>query len=386
MLSDRTGISLPWGSLTGVRPTKFPLDMYKKMCSDDEIRSFMKRSFFTSDEKIGLSMGIAKRELQILDRLDLNHGFSLYIGIPFCPSRCFYCSFASYPIEKYREKADEYVECLIRDLKILSAERRGKKLCSVYIGGGTPTSLSAALLDRLLGALDSCFDMGSVYEFTVEAGRPDSVDKEKLMILKAYGVSRISINPQTMNDETLRIIGRNHSSKDIKSAFGMAREIGFDNINTDLILGLPNEGGREVSHTFDEIEKLAPESVTVHSLAVKRTAKLNMESELYSGYDMKNTDDLIHLSRARCEEMKLYPYYMYRQKNMKGNFENVGYAKSGREGIYNIIMMEDVQDIAALGAGTVTKTVLPDGKLLRRDSPKDLGLFLGQHGQKNAGQ
>ena len=377
VLSGRTGRQLPWGSLTGVRPTKFPIDMYKKGCTEDEIRAFMRQSFFTSDKKIELSMGIAKRELEILRRLDLKGGFSLYVGIPFCPSRCFYCSFASYPIDRYPHKAEGYIERLIEEMRRIASKRMDSRLCSVYVGGGTPTALSATLLDRLLCALDESFDMGGAYEYTVEAGRPDSLDSEKLEVLRRHRVSRISINPQTMNDDTLRIIGRNHTSQDIKRAFYMAREAGFDNINMDIILGLPDEGIKEVSHTLDEIEALSPESITVHSLAVKRTAKLNMESERYSDYGMVNTGELVELCADRCEEMGCLPYYMYRQKNMKGNLENVGYAKKGREGIYNILMMEDIQDIEAIGAGTVSKTILPSGRIDRRDSPKELELFIG---------
>ncbi len=375
LLSEKTGITLPWGTLTGIRPTKFPMDMFREGRSEEEVFRYMKDSFQTSDVKIKLAGNIAKKELEILKRLDLQSGFSLYIGIPFCPSRCFYCSFASYPADKRAKDMAGYVDCVIRELEEVSRLTKNRRLCSVYVGGGTPTALDEILLDKLLTSLDDLFDMDGVCEYTVESGRPDSITKEKLGVLKRHGVSRICINPQTMNDETLKIIGRKHSAKDIRDSFLLAREMGFDNINMDLILGLPKEGRDEVARTFDEIEKLRPDGITVHSLAVKRTAKLNLESEEYEDYTMINTDELVELAAERCNDMGLLPYYMYRQKNMKGNFENVGYAREGCEGIYNILMMEDIQDVVAVGAGTVSKIFASPGHAKRYDNVKDLDTY-----------
>lgn len=287
-------------------------------------------------------------------------------GIPFCPTRCLYCSFTSYPIDIYKTKVDGYVEALIKELKFLGEKAQGKRLDSIYIGGGTPTSLTAEQLDKIMAAVSETFDLSNILEYTVEAGRPDTITAEKLKVIKKNGASRISVNPQTMNDETLRLIGRKHTVDDIKRVFYEARSIGHDNINMDLILGLPGEGEAEVKNTMEEIKKLSPESLTVHTLAVKRASRLK---ETLGEYDLAKAmlmENILGLSAKGAAEMGLAPYYMYRQKNMLGSFENVGYAKKGFESIYNVVIMEETQSIYAAGAGASTKLYDPETDRIER--------------------
>ena len=281
------------------------------------------------------------------------------MGIPFCPTTCLYCSFTSYPISKWKGRTGLYLDALFRELEYTAQKMKGRPLDTIYFGGGTPTSLEAADLDLLLGKVENLFDTEHVLEFTVEAGRPDSITREKLQVLKAHGISRISINPQTMNQKTLDLIGRRHTVDQVKDTFYMARELGFDNINMDLIMGLPQEGIREVEHTLEEVRRMAPDSLTVHSLAIKRAARLNMFKEDYSNLTIQNTPEMIEMSMRCAREMGMEPYYLYRQKNMAGNFENVGYALPGKACLYNILIMEEMQTIAACGAGTTTKVVFP---------------------------
>lgn len=359
MLCERTGSTLPWGSLTGIRPTKIALTRLEEGWKEEQIRSFMKETYMASDEKVDLSIEIAAREKKLLEPLDYERGYSLYVGIPFCPTTCLYCSFTSYPISKWKGRTGLYLEALFKELEYTAAKMKGRPLDTVYFGGGTPTSLEAEELDQILCRLEQLFDLEHTLEFTVEAGRPDSITREKLQVLRDHGITRISINPQTMNQSTLDLIGRRHSVDMVKEKFLLARELGFDNINMDLIMGLPQEGMEEVRHTLREVKALAPDSLTVHSLAIKRAARLNMFKEDYSGLTIQNTPEMIDLSAACAREMGMEPYYLYRQKNMAGNFENVGYALPGKACIYNILIMEEMQTIAACGAGTTTKVVFP---------------------------
>ena len=359
MLCGRTGLTLPWGSLTGIRPTKIALTRLEEGWKEEEIRSFMKETYMASDEKVDLSIEIAAREKKLLEPLDYERGYSLYVGIPFCPTTCLYCSFTSYPISKWKGRTGLYLEALFKELEYTARKMEGRPLDTVYFGGGTPTSLEAEELDQILCRIDRLFDLEHTLEFTVEAGRPDSITREKLQVLRDHGITRISINPQTMNQSTLDLIGRRHSVEMVKEKFFMARELGFDNINMDLIMGLPQEGMEEVCHTLCEVKALSPDSLTVHSLAIKRAARLNMFKEDYSGLTIQNTPEMIDLSAACAREMGMEPYYLYRQKNMAGNFENVGYALPGKACIYNILIMEEMQTIAACGAGTTTKVVFP---------------------------
>lgn len=361
LLSQYTGQTLPWGTLTGIRPTKIAMQLLEAGKSNVEIAEYMRNTYLASKEKVALSVMIANRERYVLRNIDYKDGYSLYVGIPFCPSTCLYCSFTSYPLSLWEKRMDEYMDALCKELDYLAAKFRHKKLNTVYIGGGTPTTLSPARMDRLLTKIQTSFDASHLQEFTVEAGRPDSITREKLQVLLDHGIDRISINPQTMKDETLKIIGRHHTVAQTKEAYALAREMGFEHINMDLIIGLPGEGYEDVEHTMKEISALAPDSVTVHSLAIKRAARLNLFKEKYQEMGLENNMQIMDMTARYCAEMGLSPYYLYRQKNMAGNFENVGYAKVDKAGIYNILIMEEKQTILAAGAGATTKYVAPSG-------------------------
>ena len=365
MLKEKTGQHFPWGMLMGIRPAKTINTYMDTGLTKAESIKKMIETYEMSPEKAELAATVATAERSILEKADKN-GISLYIGIPFCPTRCLYCSFTSYPIDIYKTKVDGYVEALIKELKFLGEKAQGKRLDSIYIGGGTPTSLSAEHLDKIMAAVLETFDLSNILEYTVEAGRPDTITAEKLKVIKKNGASRISVNPQTMNDETLKLIGRRHTVDDIKRVFYEARSVGHDNINMDLILGLPGEGEDEVKNTMEEIKKLSPESLTVHTLAVKRASRLK---ETLGEYDLAKAmlmENILGLSAKGAAEMGLAPYYMYRQKNMLGSFENVGYAKKGFESIYNVVIMEETQSIYAAGAGASTKLYDPETDRIER--------------------
>ena len=357
VLNQATGRTLPWGNLTGIRPTKIAYSMLEQGRSDQFILEYYRQNHYVSMEKAELSLEIAKRERELLSGIHYQGGYSLYIGIPFCPTTCLYCSFTSFPIAGYRNLVETYVDCLIREMELTAEIMKGRILDSVYIGGGTPTTLEPAQLDRLLSKLKSLFDFSTVQEFTVEAGRADSITEEKLKVLHAHGVSRISVNPQTMKQETLEIIGRKASVEQVEQAYGLARKVGFDNINMDLILGLPGELEADVQRTIDRVVKMGPDSLTVHSLAIKRASKLNQWIQENGVSMLHNTDETMAIAAEGARQLGLVPYYLYRQKNMSGNFENVGYAREGKLGLYNILIMEEVQTIVALGAGSITKKV-----------------------------
>ena len=379
MLMERTGARLPWGSLTGIRPTKIALTRLEEGWSGDDIRSFMKETYMASDEKINLSLEIAAREKKLLEPLDYERGYSLYVGIPFCPTTCLYCSFTSYPISKWTGRTGLYLEALFKELEYTAGKMKGRPLDTIYFGGGTPTSLPAEDIHAILCKLEDLFDTAHALEFTVEAGRPDSITEEKLQVLRDHGITRISINPQTMNQKTLDLIGRRHTVEMVKERFWMAREMGFDNINMDLIMGLPEEDMDDVRHTLHEVKKLAPDSLTVHSLAIKRAARLNMFKEQYGDLKISNTPEMIDLSAACAREMGMEPYYLYRQKNMAGNFENVGYSLPGKACIYNILIMEEMQTIAACGAGTTTKVVFPsENRRERCENVKEVEQYISR--------
>lgn len=371
-----TGKELPWGNLTGIRPTKIAYGMLEQGMSEEDIVQTLSDTHYVSEEKSLLSIDIAKREKELLSKIHYEGGYSLYIGIPFCPTTCLYCSFTSYAIAAYRNVVEEYVDCLIKEMDYVSARYADKILDTVYVGGGTPTTLDAEQLDRMITALKEKFDFSQVKEFTVEAGRADSITKEKLQVLYKHGVTRISINPQTFKQETLDIIGRRHTVEQVIEAYHMAREVGFDNINMDLILGLPGEMEEDVQKTIDKVVELAPDSLTVHSLAIKRASKLSQWIIEHGVKTLHNTDQTMEIAARGAQALSMKPYYLYRQKNMSGNFENVGYATEGKYGIYNILIMEEKQTIVALGAGSITKIVLPDGRIERCDNVKDVKLYI----------
>lgn len=357
LLHHATGKVLPWGNLTGIRPTKIAYGMLEQGRSDRFILDYYRQNHYVSAEKAELALDIAKRERRLLAGIHYRDGYSLYIGIPFCPTTCMYCSFTSFSIAGYRDSVERYLDCLILEMEQTAQIMRGKILDSVYIGGGTPTTLEPAQLQRLLSRLKELFDFSTVQEFTVEAGRADSITEDKLKVLYEHGVSRISVNPQTMKQETLDIIGRRASVEQVEQAYALARKVGFDNINMDLILGLPGETQEDVRHTIDRVTQMGPDSLTVHSLAIKRASRLNQWIQENGISMLRNTDETMEIAARGARKLGLVPYYLYRQKNMSGNFENVGYAREGKLGIYNILINEEVQTIVALGAGSISKKV-----------------------------
>ncbi len=391
ILKAVTGKSLPWGSLTGIRPAKIALTLLEEGKSEAEITEYMKEMYFVSDEKLRLCVETAKQERQLLSRFfthagktadkdlkgwSFEKGYSLYVGIPFCPTTCLYCSFTSYPIEKWTGHLKDYLDALFYELDYV-AEQAGRHPSSVYVGGGTPTSLPLHELRLFLEKLTSAFDCAGAAEFTVEAGRPDSITREKLALLRQFGVTRISINPQTMNQKTLDLIGRRHTVEDVKERFWMARELGFENINMDLIVGLPEEDADDVQRTMEAVKALGPDSLTIHSLAIKRAARLNTMREVYKDYKITGTWEIIDMTARYARDMGLKPYYLYRQKNMAGNFENVGYASPGKACIYNILIMEEQQTIIGCGAGTTTKRVIPgENRIERCENVKNVEQYI----------
>ncbi|MDO4170684.1 MAG: coproporphyrinogen dehydrogenase HemZ [Lachnospiraceae bacterium] len=378
MLSDVTKKELPWGTLTGVRPTKIALDGIEHGKSHDDIINGFLETYHCTVQKAEICTKVAEYEHEILQKIDYEEQYSLYIGIPFCPSTCLYCSFTSYPIARYKDKVDAYLEALFKEIDYVSRMCQNKKLISVYFGGGTPTSINADQLRRLLVKVKQSFDFTHVREFTVEAGRPDSITKEKLEVMLACGVTRISINPQTMNQETLNLIGRAHTVEQTIDAFWMARKVGHKNINMDMIVGLPGEDIRHVEKTLQQIYGLKPDSLTVHSLAVKRAANLNIQMERYRSLIKGATNEMLELVDDYAGRLGLSPYYLYRQKNIPGNLENIGYAKPGLECLYNILIMEEKQDIIALGAGASSKYVFEDRtpKIQRSENVKNVDHYI----------
>ena len=375
-LEKITGEPLAWGVLTGVRPTKLAMQKLEAGWKKEDYIRWAWESARVRKEKAVLAWEIAERERKILEELDYEEGYSLYVGIPFCPSVCSYCSFSSGPLDRWKEKVDVYVDTLCKELEFIAERSKNKKLNTIYIGGGTPTTLTAEQLERLMGWIDEKFSREHLLEYTVEAGRPDSITEEKLKVIKSHGITRISINPQSMQQKTLDAIGRKHTVEEIKEAYALARETGFDNINMDIIAGLPGEDISDMEDTLAQIAQMKPDSLTVHSLAIKRAARLNTQKEDYAGRKSLNSESTMELTQDMAEKMGMKPYYLYRQKNMTGNMENVGYAKPGKEGIYNILIMEEMQTIVALGAGAITKAVYPNGRIERCENVKDIKTYL----------
>ena len=376
MLCAHTGTTLPWGELIGIRPTKIAMTRLREGDSVEEAALFMEREHLVSPEKAALAADIADRERRILSGIHYEDGYSLYVGIPFCPTTCLYCSFTSFPLSSWKERVDAYLDTLEREMEASAPLMEGKILDTLYIGGGTPTTLEPAQSERLIRMIRQYFDTTRLQEFTVEAGRPDSITAEKLSVLKECGVERISVNPQTMLDRTLKLIGRQHSAQQTIDAFKLAREAGFNNINMDIILGLPGETPEDVQYTIDVISDLRPDDLTVHSLAIKRASRLHKWIEKNGFTSINNTDESMEIAAKGAADMGMKPYYLYRQKNMSGNFENVGYALDGKAGIYNILIMEEKQSILALGAGSISKGVFPGGRIERCDDAKEVEIYM----------
>ncbi|MCR5099121.1 MAG: coproporphyrinogen dehydrogenase HemZ [Lachnospiraceae bacterium] len=380
-LSRRQGHTLPWGTLTGVRPTKLTLRELDRGRSFEETVEYMKANYLTSEKKARLATEIAVRERQMMSSLH-DGSVCLYIGIPFCPSICLYCSFSSYAIGAFGDSVEDYLDALKTEIKNASRVLNGRHIEAVYFGGGTPTSLSATQLDGLLGTLDSSIDLSGTSEFTVEAGRPDSITDDKLKVLASHGVDRISVNPQTLQQKTLDTIGRRHTVDDFCRAYSMARNYPFL-INTDLIVGLPGEVENEVRDTLERIVELSPDNLTVHSLAKKRASRLTEQWDEFASGAFVYTDTIEQLVFDAARRLDMEPYYMYRQKEIAGNMENVGFARAGEECLYNVLMMEEACDIAAFGAGAVSKrisgTPAHDGMREKADrirNPKDVKNYI----------
>ena len=424
ILQKKCGRSLPWGDLTGIRPVSLAGKLLKELKNEsmqtkqEEIRFYqaLKDEYCLEGEKAELLRFLALRERDILQKAEersgvkIQDGFSIYIHIPFCPSKCAYCSFLSSPIGPFSDRISDYLEKVSEELDFAlyeMGEKRGKSLQSIYIGGGTPTALPEKELEDLLVLVEQKLlssPYAKVLEYTVEAGRPDSLEGNKLALLKAHSVGRISINPQTFRQETLDLIGRKHSIESVMERFYEARELGFDNINMDLILGLPSERLSDVEESLLKIRELAPENLTVHSLAVKRAAKLKTEENKYRGayqagasseeFPLERDFSLSYIPSWRkresrsemewmmlsamqtAEELSLYPYYLYRQKNMAGNLENIGFSKEGKECLYNIFMMEEKHTVFGVGAGSSSKILFGNGRLERVDNGKDFRSYM----------
>ena len=376
-LKDITEEEYPWGILVGIRPSKIALKYLEEGKTEEEIIEIFKKKHLASEEKAKLCIEIAKTEVSFVNNDSKN--IAIYIGMAFCPTRCFYCSFAANPIMGNKKLVNPYLEALIYEIREMKkyVDERNLNIETVYFGGGTPTAVNNEEFELIMQEAYNAFVEGKgIKEFTVECGRPDSITKEKLETMKKFNVTRISINPQTMNDETLKMIGRRHNSKDVIEKFNLARSMGFNDINMDMIIGLPGEGIKEVLHTKEEILKLHPDSLTVHGLSLKRASILYENFILKKGIQVKKQAELADMyeeSRILAKKLGLHPYYMYRQKNMVGNMENLGYSRKGAECIYNIQMIEDKQTIIALGADAVSKVVfLDEGRIERFANIKDV--------------
>ncbi len=365
-LTKLTGYFPKWGLLTGVRPAK----LFAKLCNDlgeEQAEEYFLNKLFVSREKISLCKESHITEEKIIS-LNSGDSFSLYVSVPFCPTRCSYCSFVSHSVEKAGKLIEQYVPLLCKEIKETAkyAKQNNLKLKTIYIGGGTPTTLSAQQLSEVIKCIKESFDLSFLLEFTVEAGRPDTVTAEKLQVLKDHGVSRISINPQTLNDEVLKVIGRAHTKEQFINAFNLTREIGFNNINTDLIAGLPSDSYESFLNTLNEILKLSPESVTVHSLSFKRSSELSQNSDKEVAKTFDEVDGFVSLARNQLSKNGILPYYMYRQSKTVGNLENVGYSKAGYECLYNVYIMDETHTILGCGASAVTKLRQPNGNYIER--------------------
>ncbi len=355
LLCQYSGYTQPWGVLTGVRPVK----LFRRLCEElgeEGAQNKFNDEFYVSPEKLRLAETTEKNEKKILD-LSRPESFSLYVGIPFCPSRCSYCSFVMSSVERAKKLIEPYTELLCEEIKATAkiASDLGLRLETIYFGGGTPTTLNAEQLDRVLKTVRNSFDMSTCREFTVEAGRPDTIDKERLCALKENKVDRISINPQTLNDNVLKEIGRKHTSEQFFTAFELARKCGFDNINTDLIAGLPTDTLKSFVNSLDSIRALSPECITVHTLCMKRASTLTNIGTTLNREDAETAGKMLEYTQKTLTADGYIPDYMYRQSRMVGNLENVGWSKKGFESLYNVYVMDETHTILACGSGGVTK-------------------------------
>ena len=366
ILCELTGVTPPWGMITGVRPVK----LYRRLReseSEDRADAYFADKLFVSPEKLSLAKATEVNEKRIID-LSTPDSFSLYIAIPFCPSRCRYCSFVQSSVERSKHLIEPYVDLLCDELSHTAqiAADLGLRLETVYMGGGTPTTLSAEQMDRVLKTVNSSFDTSCLREFTVEAGRPDTVTKEKLISIKENNVDRISINPQTLNDDVLSEIGRRHTAEEFLRAFELARKVGFNSINTDLIAGLFTDTFDSFRRSLDTICSLSPECVTVHTLSLKRSATLTQDGSSIDRENALECSCMLDYAAQKLPDSGYIPYYLYRQSRMVGNLENTGWSKPGFESLYNIYVMDETHTILGCGAGAVTKLKVYDSTILER--------------------
>ncbi len=352
LLSRNLDTKPPWGILTGIRPVKVAKILMDKGLSQENIIEVLTDSYLLSPDKARLIADVSITQKPILDSLDKN-SYSIYIGIPFCPTRCFYCSFPTLIADRNNDIMKEYVDSLIEELEDTYSMMCNWHPNTVYIGGGTPTSLPKELMSKLLFHINMRF--GGIKELTVEAGRPDTIDREYLELLKSNRVDRISINPQTMDDNTLRIIGRKHSAKDIVEAYRLSKEIGIETVNMDLIVGLPGENRRSVGETLKIIGKLEPDNLTVHTLAVKKGSEFILDREKYEITPTVEIQEMLRMASEFAKENGMIPYYLYRQKQIMGNFENIGYSKKDNPSLYNVSIMEEKETIIGIGMGSTSK-------------------------------
>lgn len=376
VLQQYTGIRQQWGFLTGIRPTKLLHKKLRNGISKDEAHEQLKKEYLISDEKIRLMEKIVDRQLTVIpDLYQLRNEVSIYIGIPFCPTKCAYCTFPAFAIQGNHGKVDSFLGGLHYEMEKIGQflKENHIKITTIYYGGGTPTSITAEEMDHLYNQMYRVFpDVKNVREITVEAGRPDTITPEKLEVLKKWKIDRISINPQSYIQNTLKAIGRHHTVKETIEKFHLARRMGMNNINMDLIIGLPGEGVKEFQYSLDETEKLMPESLTIHTLSFKRASVMTKHKDEYPVASREEAEKMMKLAQDWTAEHNYVPYYLYRQKNILGNLENVGYALPGQECIYNILIMEEVQTIIGLGCGAASKFVDPEtGKIKRFANPKD---------------
>lgn len=376
VLQQLTGIEQPWGTLTGVRPTKLFHNRVKEGVPTSEIRKHLKEDFMIDAEKVDLMEQIVERQRAVVpDLYDLSREVSIYIGIPYCPTKCAYCTFPAYAIQGKQGDVNSFLTGLHYEIREIGRwmSEKGIKITTIYFGGGTPTSITAEEMDALYEELYHSFpNVENVREITVEAGRPDTITPKKIDVLKKWSIDRISINPQSYIQETLKAIGRHHTVEETVEKFHLARNMGMNNINMDLIIGLPGEGLPEFKHTLAETKKLLPESLTVHTLSFKRASEMTKNKEKYKVAGREEIKAMMDAASSWTKENGYAPYYLYRQKNILGNLENVGYAFPGQESIYNIMIMEEVQSIIGLGCGASSKFVHPTtGKITRYANPKE---------------
>lgn len=376
VLQDLTGITQKWGILTGVRPTKLLHKKLQEGIPAEVAHRQLKDEYLITDEKIALMQHIVDRQLTVVpDLYSLEREVSIYIGIPFCPTKCAYCTFPAYAINGRQGSVDSFLGGLHYEMRKIGEwlKEKGVRITTVYYGGGTPTSITAEEMDMLYEEMYNSFpDVTKIREITVEAGRPDTITPEKLDVLKKWKIDRISINPQSYTQETLKAIGRHHTVTETIEKYHLAREMGMNNINMDLIIGLPGEGLTEFTHSLAETEKLMPESLTVHTLSFKRASEMTKNKEKYKVADRTEVEKMMNLAEDWTADHGYVPYYLYRQKNILGNLENVGYSLPNQESIYNIMIMEEQQTIIGLGCGASSKFIDPvTGKITHFANPKD---------------